>query len=76
MHELNDSEAGLVAGGIDLGGGGSGSFGYGTVPGFFAGGPQPQGPNYTHSFGNGWSLTAGSTTDGSASGIGVRFVWK
>lgn len=74
MRELNDIETGLIAGGN---GNGSGSgFGYGTVPGFFQGGPQPQGPSYTHSFGNGWSLKVGSTTDGSARGIGISYVWK
>lgn len=46
----------------------------GTVPGFFQGGPDPLGPKYTQSFGNGWSLTFGATTDGSARGFGISYV--
>ncbi|MBT0782737.1 hypothetical protein EQ718_16735 (plasmid) [Paracoccus versutus] len=72
MRELNDTEQGLISGGS--GASGDGGFGYGQVPGFDLEGPR--GPNYTHSFGNGWSLTFGSTTDRSAQGIGVRYVWK
>lgn len=45
----------------------------GTVPGFFQGGPGPLGPKYTQSFGNGWSLTLGATTDGSARGIETSY---
>ena len=65
MHELNSVEQALISGG---------GLSYGQVPGFDLEGPR--GPNYTHSFGNGWSLTFGSTVDRSAQGIGVRVVWK
>jgi len=54
--------------------GGSGSWGYGTIPGGVPPGSHGNGVTYDRSFGNGWSLSAGFSK--SAAGFEVRYVWK
>lgn len=69
MREVSMSELKAVAGGVE--------FGYGRIPGFYDDNFSRNGPygmTLDHSFGNGWSLSAGFARG--ARGVEIRYVWK